>query len=113
MSTNTFGDFVRKARMARGISLRALAEDLGYSSPYLSDIETGKRNPLTEATVLAHLAKLLGVSLDDLRHAAEVSRGSFKLPQASTLHNEVAAALSKKWTKLKPEQLEEILRAVS
>lgn len=113
MSNNTFGDFVRKARTAKGISLRCLADDLGYSAPYLSDIENGKRNPFSEATVLSHLAKLLGVNLADLKHAADVSRGSYTLPQATPKHNEVAVALTEKWMALRPDQLDEILKVVS
>jgi transcriptional regulator with XRE-family HTH domain len=39
----TFGSFVKEKRLARGWSLRVLAEKLDVSLTYLSDVETGKR----------------------------------------------------------------------
>ena len=45
--------------------MRALAEKIGISSPFLSDIELGRRFPSQE--VLVKLAGALSVSLDDLR----------------------------------------------
>ena len=36
-------DSLRKAREEAGISLRAMADALGFSAPYLSDIERGNR----------------------------------------------------------------------
>jgi len=37
------GESLRYLREARGISIRAFAKRLGFSAPYLSDIELGKR----------------------------------------------------------------------
>jgi DNA-binding XRE family transcriptional regulator len=39
------GKAVRSARMRRGLEQRRLAKDLGISTPYLSSIENGKREP--------------------------------------------------------------------
>lgn len=37
------GALVRKFRLRRGRSLRAIARELGWSPTYLSDLERGKR----------------------------------------------------------------------
>lgn len=107
-----FGSLLREARTRKGISQRDLAETLGFSSPYISDIEHGRRHPFSDDT-LVKLSPMLGVSLERLRHAAQVSRGVFHLPASTARHNEVASVLVGRWTGLKPTQLEEILKAVS
>lgn len=43
-----FGAALRRRRLAAGLSLRALAERIHYSKPYLSKIETGQRRPSLE-----------------------------------------------------------------
>jgi DNA-binding XRE family transcriptional regulator len=55
---------VRAWREARGLTQGQLAEAAGISTPYLSQIEAGKRKG--SADVLAALARALRVSLDDI-----------------------------------------------
>jgi DNA-binding XRE family transcriptional regulator len=55
---------VRVYRNYRGLTLRALADASGITVPYLSQIETGKRNPSTD--VLKKIADALGFAMDDL-----------------------------------------------
>jgi ribosome-binding protein aMBF1 (putative translation factor) len=55
---------IRVWREYRGISVRALAAQLGMSAGYLSDIETGKKEGSIET--LRAIARELGVSIDDL-----------------------------------------------
>lgn len=38
------GNWLREARLAKNISLSALAREIGISGAYLSDIERGRRN---------------------------------------------------------------------
>jgi transcriptional regulator with XRE-family HTH domain len=111
--SNVFGDLVRRGRTARGISLRTLGEQIGFSVAYLSGIENGKRPPFSEPATLIHLAKLLGLNEAELVHAADVSRGSFTLPQASDKHNEVAAQLVGRWSSLTDEQVGRIGQILS
>lgn len=40
-----FGQNVRQARIARGMTIEALAQDAGLSYSYLGEIERGLRNP--------------------------------------------------------------------
>lgn len=40
------GAWLRERRMAAGLSLREMARRLGFSAPYVSDVEKNKRNCL-------------------------------------------------------------------
>ena len=51
-------------RERRGLTQQQLAEQAGISTPYLSQIETGKRTGTTD--VLLAVAKALKVTLDDV-----------------------------------------------
>ena len=55
---------IRVWRDYRGLTQQQLAEKAGISKPYLSQLESGKRNGTTE--VLSKLAEALQVSLEDL-----------------------------------------------
>lgn len=57
-------DPVRVFRKHRGLSVKELAEKAGLSQPYLSEIETGKKEGSIEA--IKAIASALGVDLDDL-----------------------------------------------
>lgn len=59
---------VRVWRDYRGLSGRALAEAVGISAAYLSQIESGQRDGSFET--MQRIAEALKVSLDDLRRPA-------------------------------------------
>ena len=48
----TFGSYVREKRMARGLSLRALASKLEVSPVYMSNIENDRRPAPTRETIM-------------------------------------------------------------
>lgn len=58
------GDRLRRARTARGLSLRTVARRLGVSPSLVSQVETGRAKP--SVSTLYALANELGVSLDEL-----------------------------------------------
>jgi transcriptional regulator with XRE-family HTH domain len=58
------GDRLRRARTARGLSLRTVAKRLGVSPSLISQVETGRAMP--SVNTLYSLANELGVSLDEL-----------------------------------------------
>ncbi|PVG84483.1 transcriptional regulator [Nocardioides gansuensis] len=60
----SLGDTLREHRLAMRLSLRQLAEQVGVSNPYLSQIERGLRRPSAE--VLQQIAKALRISADQL-----------------------------------------------
>lgn len=41
----TFGEYIAQKRMQMNLSLREMAKLMGYSAPYWSDVEKGKKNP--------------------------------------------------------------------
>ncbi len=55
---------IRVWREYRGLTQQQLAEAAGISTPYLSQIESGKRTGTTE--VLSSIAQALNLSLDDI-----------------------------------------------
>jgi transcriptional regulator with XRE-family HTH domain len=60
----SMGERLRKARLARGLSLRGLAEVVGVSPSLISQVETGRAKP--SVNTLYALANELGISLDVL-----------------------------------------------
>ena len=63
-TVGSLGDYLREQRTASRLSLRQLAEQVGVSNPYLSQIERGLRRPSAE--VLQQLAKALRSSAAQL-----------------------------------------------
>ena len=60
-----FGEKLRTLRQRRGLTVRALAQALGYRSHgYLSLIETGKIRPRVD--FILKVAQFFGVSMDQL-----------------------------------------------
>jgi transcriptional regulator with XRE-family HTH domain len=58
------GDRLRRARLARGLTLRTMAKRLGVSPSLISQVETGRAKP--SVSTLYALANELGISLDEL-----------------------------------------------
>ena len=58
------GNPIRIWRDYRGLTQQQLADKVGISKPYLSQLETGKRTGTTE--VLSTLARALNLTLEDL-----------------------------------------------
>ena len=54
----TFGQNVRKARLARGVTLEAFAHDVSLSYSYVGELERGRRNPTLR--VVERMAAALG-----------------------------------------------------
>jgi transcriptional regulator with XRE-family HTH domain len=60
-----FGEKLRHLRTQRGLTMQQLADALGYgSSGYVSDVETGKREPTLKFVL--KVADLFDASLDQL-----------------------------------------------
>lgn len=74
------GQFLRRERQDRGQLLGQMAKRLGMSSPYLSQIETGKR-AIPEGFE-KKATKVLGLSAaesNELARAAALSRGQYNI----------------------------------
>ena len=66
MSTQyqNFGEFLQRKREERRITLRKMAEQLGFSAPFLSDVEKDRRNP-PELIKLEQIASILGLDSEE------------------------------------------------
>jgi transcriptional regulator with XRE-family HTH domain len=72
--TSSMGEFIRRQRELQELSMRQLADLVGISNPYLSQIERGLREP--SERVLEAIAENLELSADVLheqggRHGAD------------------------------------------
>lgn len=63
-SAKKLGQNIKRIRLAKGMTQGDLCRKLDLDRAYMSNIESGKKNP-TLATI-TNLAKALGVSLDEL-----------------------------------------------
>lgn len=61
MQGNTFGQYLRALRKAKGFNLTGLSKISGVSHPYLSQIESGRKTPPTP-DVIRKLSQALGVT---------------------------------------------------
>lgn len=59
-----FGINVRRTRQERGLSIEALADEVGLAYTYVGQIERGLRNPTLD--VVEQFAKALGADALDL-----------------------------------------------
>lgn len=85
----TFGAILRRAREAAGVSQRDLADFLGVSAPYLSDVERDRRAPLRQDLADKAAARLGITRLSEVKARAR-SVGHFTL-QADMDQTEAAA----------------------
>lgn len=99
MNANTmnFGAFLQKKREEKGITLRKMAEMLGFSAPFLSDVEKDRRNP-PELAKLELIAQILGLTYEEqetMYNLAGKKRDSVApdLPEYIMSRDYVAAAL--------------------
>lgn len=64
----TNGQKIRVARERKGLTLAQLAEQVGKTAPYISDIERGNRRGSYET--LERIAEVLGLKMDEIREVA-------------------------------------------
>ncbi len=96
-STMNFGGFLQKKREEKEITLRKMAELLGFSAPFLSDVEKDRRNP-PELAKLEQIANILELSTSEketMYDLAGKKRGSIPpdLPEYIMSHDCVITAL--------------------
>ena len=64
MKYANFGEFISQKRVEKQITLRKMADMLGVSAPFLTDVEKDRRNPF-DMEKLTQLAKILGLSNEE------------------------------------------------
>jgi len=108
-----FGDLLRNTRKKAGKSMLDLAQHLGVSVVFISDVERGNRAPFTSDKILK-VAELLEVDPEPLLQVAAETRGTFELDatQVSGKAREVGAVLMRGWTELNERDLDLIAQIV-
>ncbi len=96
-NTTNFGEFLQRKREESKITLRKMADMLGFSAPFLSDVEKGRRNP-PELSKLEQISDILGLTTEDERTMYDLAgkkRESVApdLPEYIMSRDYVAAAL--------------------
>ena len=94
-SVQTLGEAIRFARDKRGMTLRALANEVQVSAPFLSDVEHNRRSPSSET--FGAIAKALRVDVDDLKRRdgrlpADVKDWLTRSPDMVTLLKDIKAS---------------------
>ena len=89
-----FGDVLRKQRRQAGKTLGNLAEVLGISVVYLSDVERGNRKPLSNERIFK-IAEFLKTDASPLIEAADWDRGfiEYDITKARPLEANVVGGL--------------------
>ena len=64
MKYANFGEFISQKRVEKQITLRKMADMLGVSAPFLTDVEKDRRNPF-DMEKLTQLAKILSLSNEE------------------------------------------------
>lgn len=64
MTYANFGEFISKKRVEKKITLRKMADMLGVSPAFLTDVEKDRRNPF-DMEKLIQLAEILGLTPDE------------------------------------------------
>ena len=64
MKYANFGEFISKKRVEKQITLRKMADMLGVSAPFLTDVEKDRRNPF-DMEKLTQLAQILGLTPEE------------------------------------------------
>lgn len=77
-SRRAFGVLLRKVRKAAEKTLGDLADELGVSVVYVSDVERGNRAPLKRESI-ERAAEFLGADARGLQKAAAEARGAFEV----------------------------------
>ena len=64
MDYQNFGEFLQSKREEKQVTLRSMAEMLGYSAPFLSDVEKDRRNP-PDIDKLMKISDILALSVEE------------------------------------------------
>ena len=108
-SGKSLGEVIRKARVAKGWTLREFAKKAGITPSYQSDIENDRRVPAED--LVRRVAELLDLHFDDLmarggRLGVDAVRYMSRTPAAGVLFRKLTEANAP------PEFIEELAKRV-
>ena len=113
---NAFGQWLRKFRIDRGLLLKDMADALGFSSAFLSAIETGRKNiPDGIVDKICDCYDFDNTLRSSLENAVEKSKQKLTLDFSgmTTDSRELAFAFAKSFQALDQKDREQILTILS
>lgn len=104
-----FGERLRELREESRKRLKDLAEVMGWSTVYVSDIELGRRNPPAPEHI-RKMGNFFGVSPKELLDLAdrEMQRVELDLNEENPSRTEMALMLARSWDGLSEEEVSQI-----
>ena len=100
------GPYLRERRKEHQWTLQYIAERMGTTAVYVSDIEREKRRPL-KPSILQAIARAYQLELEEVQKVAMGSRDSVQLDNVdqSEVKRETAIMLARAWTDLPEEKV--------
>ena len=112
MAYTKFGEYMRVLRVQHHEVMGDIAKLLGVSTPFLSSVETGKKNvPDDWFDILAKHYSLTNDEVAEMRNAAENSRNQVKitLSKSESYQREVALQFARSFDGIDEDTAEKIL----
>lgn len=108
-----FGEYIRETRQDAGLSLSNVAEKLGVTKVYISDVERGLRPPFTQER-LREIALVLELDPLELSQLAANNREYVKLPLEGCCKAkvELAGSLGYVWPSMSEKNAERVLELI-
>lgn len=104
----SFGELIRTSRRRLNKSLQDVANALGVTVVYVSEVERGKRPPFTQERLPA-LAQVLELDLDELKTVAWAERRAIEWDPSTVSDKQIEALMALARGGLSDNQLERIL----
>ena len=105
----SFGEFIRANRRRLNKSLQDVADAIGVTPVYVSEVERGKRPPFTPERLTA-LATVLDLDLNELRATAWIEKKMIEWDPNTTSQKQIEVLVALARGGLSENQLEEILK---
>lgn len=111
--TSSFGEKLRNLRIENKKTLKDLADELGVSVVYISDVERGRRSPLSDKKI-QQIAPMLNTSATVLQNCADKDRNRVELSlDKNPLFSNTALALARGWDTMTEEEAEQIMKILN
>jgi transcriptional regulator with XRE-family HTH domain len=104
----SFGEIIRASRRKLNKSLQDVADAIGVTPVYVSEVERGKRPPFTPERLPA-LATVLELDLNELRATAWIEKKMIEWDPGTTSRKQIEALVALARGGLSEGQLEKIL----
>jgi transcriptional regulator with XRE-family HTH domain len=108
MKGESFGELIRASRRRLNKSLQDVADVLGVTAVYVSEVERGKRPPFTMERLLA-LSQVLDIDLNTLITCAWTEKKMIEWDPASATDKQVRALVELARGGFSDKELDEIL----